>query len=453
MDQQDELDFWGDDRPTLSLPIIRRARRGDTGAIPVTPAAAPAATTPAPSAPLQFPSSVAGALFDDLGDPEDFDFTPPPRGVTGTYVPLRSPARRASAATLRRRRVGAGVGALALVVGAIAMSGGHGGAGPALSPLSAAERTPAGEVTTTTVPLDESAEPVAANDQAAAAAADVATGQGRSAGAAAAGAPVASRVNRRSNRSLARPVRPAANPASTRTVQRPSSTSSSAVANAARGSRPPVSVPPTTAAVRRAAVKACPYGRIRVRTGDSWRSMAGRARVSLVRLLRANGATVRTSLRAGATVCLPARASTPATTVPPTTAVTHRTTTTTPTPTTRPRPTTTTTVAPTTTVPRKRTYTQAEVQQIIRDVWPDDVENKAIAIAWRESNWNPNVRNYCCFGLFQIYWNVHKGWLIPLGVVSSDMLYDPRINATAALALYQRAGNSFAPWILNGVIP
>ena len=88
-----------------------------------------------------------------------------------------------------------------------------------------------------------------------------------------------------------------------------------------------------------------------------------------------------------------------------------------------------------------------EVQQIIREVWPDDQEDKAIAIAWRESNWVPTVRNYCCIGLFQIYWNVHKSWLIPLGVKSSDMLFDPRINATAALALYQRAGG-WAPWNL-----
>ena len=105
---------------------------------------------------------------------------------------------------------------------------------------------------------------------------------------------------------------------------------------------------------------------------------------------------------------------------------------------------TTTTEAPTTTQP-PRTYTRDEVAQIIRDVWPDDLEDKAIAIATRESNLTPAVRNACCFGLFQIYFSVHAGWLAQMGVTSATQLYDPLINTQAALALYYRNGG-WGPW-------
>ena len=57
-----------------------------------------------------------------------------------------------------------------------------------------------------------------------------------------------------------------------------------------------------------------------------------------------------------------------------------------------------------------------EIEQIIRDVWPDDLEEQALRIAWRESNYNPRAQNYCCSGLFQIYYEVHAGWLAELGV-------------------------------------
>ena len=65
-------------------------------------------------------------------------------------------------------------------------------------------------------------------------------------------------------------------------------------------------------------------------------------------------------------------------------------------------------------------------------------------IAWRESNHQPDVRNYCCFGLFQIYYNVHRSWLDDFGVYSATDLYDPWKNARAAYALYQNQG--WGPW-------
>jgi LysM repeat protein len=185
---------------------------------------------------------------------------------------------------------------------------------------------------------------------------------------------------------------------------------------------------------------------------DAWSSIASRAKVSLKSLLAANGATIKTLLLPGKSICLPTGAVEPA---PPTTnaPATTAPATTQPKPaTTQPRSTTTqpTTPPPTTAPPSTQppappnTYTRAQAAQIIRDVWPDDLEDEAIRIATRESNLIPTVSNYCCYGLFQIYYAAHKTWLAGLGITSASQLYDPRVNATAALALYNTSG--WAPW-------
>jgi peptidoglycan hydrolase-like protein with peptidoglycan-binding domain len=83
---------------------------------------------------------------------------------------------------------------------------------------------------------------------------------------------------------------------------------------------------------------------------------------------------------------------------------------------------------------------------IIRDVWPDDLEDRAVAIATRESRLQPGARNACCYGLFQIHWQAHRAWLAEFGVTSPAGLLDARTNATVALALYQAAG--WGPWAL-----
>ena len=84
-------------------------------------------------------------------------------------------------------------------------------------------------------------------------------------------------------------------------------------------------------------------------------------------------------------------------------------------------------------------------RSIIRDVWPDELEDRALEIARRESKYRPTAKNNCCYGVFQIYWSVHRGWLADLGITSAEQLFDPTLNARAALTLYQRAGG-WGPW-------
>lgn len=193
---------------------------------------------------------------------------------------------------------------------------------------------------------------------------------------------------------------------------------------------------------------------------DAWSTIAGRARVSMKSLLAVNVATTATLLLPGKTICLPTGAvapGPPATTAPvtkspstaaPTTTQPKPTTTKAPTPTTTPTTTPATTAPPVTQPPPPvNTYTREQVAQIIRDVWPDDLEDEAIRIATRESNLIPTVRNSCCYGLFQIYYSAHRTWLATMGITTAAQLYDPRVNATAALALYNNSG--WAPWAIS----
>lgn len=172
--------------------------------------------------------------------------------------------------------------------------------------------------------------------------------------------------------------------------------------------------------------------------GDSWYRIADAAGVAPSALLDENRATEHTVILPGDDVCLPAGATMPVqlTTTTAAPAATQA-------PTTAPA-----TTAPATTQPpvTSAPASSSEVQQIIRDVWPDELEEKALQVAWRESNYKPYVFNgSCCYGVFQIYWSVHVSWLDDYGINSSSDLLDARKNITAAYALYQRAGG-WGPW-------
>lgn len=188
--------------------------------------------------------------------------------------------------------------------------------------------------------------------------------------------------------------------------------------------------------------------------GDYWLRIAEASGVTLEDLLAKNDATTETPLYPGEEICLPAGAAAPApSTEAPTTAAPTTAAPTTEPPTTVPpttvapttQPATTTTEAPQSTAPGTPAPSGGEIEQIIRDVWPDELEEQALRIAFRESSYRPDAENFCCLGLFQIYWEVHRSWLAERGVTSRDQLFEARTNVEAAYALYQRSGG-FGPW-------
>ncbi len=199
-----------------------------------------------------------------------------------------------------------------------------------------------------------------------------------------------------------------------------------------------VTVPTPAVTTPAAAVYVAPFSLPCAKTyvvvlGDGWLRIANKHGVEMKDLLAANAASSSTFLMVGKKICVPANATTP-TTAPPTTVKVVTTT-------------KTTHPAPTPTIsPPNRTYTAAEVEAIIREIWPDDLEDEAVRIATRESHLNPRAQNYCCYGLFQIYFNVHKVWLAELGITSGEMLLDPYNAAKAGLRLYER--NGWGPWKL-----
>jgi cytoskeletal protein RodZ len=178
--------------------------------------------------------------------------------------------------------------------------------------------------------------------------------------------------------------------------------------------------------------------------GDSWYRIADAAGVTPRALMDQNLAGLETPIFPGDEICLPQGATVPAkpvvTTAPPATSA----------PTTAPPTTvktTTTTVKPTsTTAPPPAPVSTTDVQALIREIWPDELEERALQIAYRESNYKSSAYNgSCCYGVFQINWSSHRSWLDDYGITSTNDLLDARKNITAAYALYQRSGG-WGPW-------
>jgi LysM repeat protein len=202
----------------------------------------------------------------------------------------------------------------------------------------------------------------------------------------------------------------------------------------------PMSVPPPAldvgadvAAPARRVVPDCPQT-YTAGAGDSWYRIAEEAGISVGDLLDENNATLLAVIHPGDTICLPADATIPS--PPPTTTAPPS-----PTSTTAP----TTTAPTTTTMPPTSNLSPAEVQDLIRRTWPADQVDKALAVAWRESNYIATADNgWCCVGVFQIYWTVHRSWLGQFGVHERDDLKDARKNIAAAYHLWQSQG--WGPW-------
>ena len=146
-----------------------------------------------------------------------------------------------------------------------------------------------------------------------------------------------------------------------------------------------------------------------VQQGDSWWRIAAKSNTTLKKVLKLNSAKQSTRIQPGDQVCIPA-------------------------------------VANSTAKPPKNEFTKAEVVQFIRDAWPDQLEERALAIVQRESKFNPSALSgsKCCYGLFQIYYRWHTSWLPNVGITNPSQMFDPRLNAAAAYRLYQR--NGWGPW-------
>lgn len=220
----------------------------------------------------------------------------------------------------------------------------------------------------------------------------------------------------------------------------PSSTAASITAPATAPTQPK----PKATAKRKAECKT----RYTVVGGDSWILIAKKVGVSLKELLAASNSRTSTLLLPKRTVCLPANATLPQVVAPKPKpkpapaqpAKTPKVASSPPTTSAKPKP-----KQPSVPdAPAGRNYSAGEAEQIIRDVWPDDLENQALAIAKRESNLHPTSHNSCCVGLFQIHWNANQRFLNSIAITSVTMLYDPITNATAAYRMYLRSG--WAPW-------
>lgn len=181
---------------------------------------------------------------------------------------------------------------------------------------------------------------------------------------------------------------------------------------------PPGAVVPTADAPPTTATSLCGDSYV-VQPGDSWSRIAAKAGVKSTDVAIANGKNLRSTLLPGQTICLPVGAS--IVEAP------------------------TTTVRSASTPVTTRRYSRAELEQIVRDAWPDELEADAFFVANRESNWNNLSQNSCCVGLFQLNWNSHKKWMANYGVTDRNQLFDPVINARMAVVTWQRSG-SWRPW-------
>ena len=153
-----------------------------------------------------------------------------------------------------------------------------------------------------------------------------------------------------------------------------------------------------------------------VKPNDSWNRISTKVKVSMALLLQVNKAKSTSMLLIGDVICLPKAAVTESA------------------------------VGPEMKLKPTKIYSVAKSTAIIREVFPDSLETRAIAIAKRESQLNAaNYNGKCCIGLFQIYWKVHRSWLKNIGITDPNQLLDAPTNARAAYALYKRS-NSWSAW-------
>lgn len=219
----------------------------------------------------------------------------------------------------------------------------------------------------------------------------------------------------------------------------PSTTTASTTTGGVRiQSLPILNTPAELAAIRRQEL--CGQRAYRVHAGDSWIRIAAAARIPVADLLDVNEATLDTAIHPGDELCIPVGAQMPAPPARPTPSTTAA-----PSRAPAPRPAPSTASAPPVAPAGPRPSTD-QVRALIREIWPAELQERAMAIAHRESRYRADAYNgWCCYGVFQIYWNVHRSWMRTHGVTSAAQLLDARTNIEMAYRIYQRAGG-WGPW-------
>ena len=163
-------------------------------------------------------------------------------------------------------------------------------------------------------------------------------------------------------------------------------------------------------------------GTYTVVAGDYWIRFVDSSGATLDEWLAANDAAPDTELHVGDELCIPAGAQAPTPTVaetaPPEPATPATEAAQVPAPTAPPEtspppppPPPVETAAPAPVENRRtgRVATTDEVQAMIREIWPDDIEERALQIAYNEAKWRPDLNNWCCYGVFALYFDVRPG--------------------------------------------
>ena len=196
-------------------------------------------------------------------------------------------------------------------------------------------------------------------------------------------------------------------------------------------------------------------GTYTVVAGDYWIRFVDSSGASLDEWLAANDAAPDTELHVGDELCIPAGAQAPAQTVaetappeaptPPTEAAPQPAVAAAPETTSPPPPPPPPPPAPVVTDAPRSVATTDEVQAMIREIWPDDIEERALQIAYNEAKWRPDLNNWCCYGVFALYFKyVPADLKAAYGVDEPADLYDARTNISIAYQIYLRSG--WAPW-------
>ena len=87
--------------------------------------------------------------------------------------------------------------------------------------------------------------------------------------------------------------------------------------------------------------------------------------------------------------------------------------------------------------------------------WDIDRLEKLGRIMWAESRCLPDVRGAGSYGLAQMQYSAHKGWMLSdFGITDREELYDPTLNLLTALWLAEYAEQHYGcwaqPWYMSG---